>query len=265
MSTQTLPASLPFRIERTVIIHATPETVFRFFTDSARFAAWWGAGSTIDAHPGGRVYIKHPGTAESEGEVLAVVPPKRIVFTYGMVSGNPIPPGSSRVTIDLAADRAGTRLHLLHELASEQARDDHVQGWRFQLSLFANVVADEVNANAAAAADAWFAMWAEPDASKRQSSLASIAASGLRFQDRFSNLDGVDDVLAHMTAAQRFMPGMRMRRDGAARHCQGMALVDWIATGPDGAERGRGTNAFVFGPTGKIEWVTGFWGAAATG
>ena len=52
-----------------------------------------------------------------------------------------------------------------------------------------------------------------------------------------------------------------MRRDGAARHCQGMALVDWVVSGTDGAERGRGTNAFVFTPTGRIEWVTGFWSA----
>jgi hypothetical protein len=29
--------------------------------------------------------------------------------------------------------------------------------------------------------------------------------------------------------------------------------------GADGKEHGRGTNNFVFDPTGKIEWVTGFW------
>ena len=31
-------------VERTVTIAARRETVFGFFTDSARFAAWWGAG-----------------------------------------------------------------------------------------------------------------------------------------------------------------------------------------------------------------------------
>ena len=35
-------------VERTVTIAARRETVFRYFTDSERFAAWWGAGSTID-------------------------------------------------------------------------------------------------------------------------------------------------------------------------------------------------------------------------
>jgi uncharacterized protein YndB with AHSA1/START domain len=37
---------LPHSLTRTVVIRATPATVFRFFTDSSRWAQWWGAGST---------------------------------------------------------------------------------------------------------------------------------------------------------------------------------------------------------------------------
>ena len=260
-TTSSLPKSLPHKIERTVLIHATPETVFRFFTDSTRFAKWWGAGSTIDPKPGGRVFINHPGNIESGGEVVEIDPPRRLVFTYGFVSGKPIPVGSSRVVIELGAERAGTRLRLRHELADKATRDEHIQGWRFQLSLFANIVTDEVNADAGRVADAWFEVWSEPDARKREETLARIAAPEVRFQDRYSCLDGLDDLLPHIAAAQHFMPGIRMRRQGDVRHCQGMALVDWTATAPDGAARGRGTNAFVFGPTGQIEWVTGFWSA----
>jgi hypothetical protein len=50
---------------------------------------------------------------------------------------------------------------------------------------------------------------------------------------------------------------------GAARHCQGTALVDWILRGPDGAERGRGTNVFVLDADGKIDEVVGLWGGAS--
>src|SRR4051812_42975729 len=155
--TSTLPQSLPYQVDRVVTIHATPETVFRFFTDSARWAGWWGAGSTIDATPGGKVYIRHPGGVESLGEVLEVIPPERIAFTYGFASGKPIPPGSSRVTIRLAPDEAGTRLHLIHEFPDAAARDEHVQGWRFQLSMFSNLVANEVYKDAANSVDTWFA------------------------------------------------------------------------------------------------------------
>lgn len=254
----TATAALPHRLDRSVTIHASPETVFRFFTDSARWAAWWGAGSHLDPRPGGRIYIKHPGGIESAGEVLSIDAPRTFVFTYGFVSGTPIPAGSSRVSITLSPERAGTRLTLLHELPDAAARDEHVQGWRFQLSLFANVVSDEVNANAARYTDLWFDAWAEPDAIARRNMLEEIAVAGLRMQDRFSNLEGLEDVLPHIAAAQRFMPGLRMRRDGEIRHCQGMVLADWILTGLDGQQRGRGTNVFVFTPSGRIEWVTGF-------
>src|SRR5438132_10336929 len=138
---------LPYNLDRTVVIKAKRETVFRYFTDSARWASWWGAGSTIDAAPGGKVYIRHPNGIESLGEVLELHPPERIVFTYGFASGKPMPPGASRVTIRLEPDEAGTKLHLLHEFAESAPRDEHVQGWRFQLSLFANAVANEVYAD----------------------------------------------------------------------------------------------------------------------
>src|SRR5947209_13800058 len=117
---------LPYHLERTVVIRATPEAVFQFFTDSRLWANWWGAGSTIDAVPGGKVYIRHPNGIESLGEVIEVRDPESISFTYGFVSGKPMPPGGSRVTIRLEPDQAGTRLLLLHEFAESGPRDEHV-------------------------------------------------------------------------------------------------------------------------------------------
>jgi hypothetical protein len=155
----------------------------------------------------------------------------------------------------------GTQLHLTHEFAEESARDHHIQGWRYQLAVFSNVVADELHANAASVVDNWFDAWAEPDGNTREAAFRRVADPQVRFQDRFGNTNGLDDLLPHVTAAQFYMPGLRARRAGDVRHCQGTALVDWIATASDGQERGRGTNVFVLGPTGKIESVTGFWAA----
>ena len=171
---------LMYRLDRSVLIQAAPETVFAFFTDSARWARWWGTGSTIDPQPGGRVLIRQPGGVETLGEVLEVVSPERIVFTYGYASGKPIPPGGSRVTIRLEPEGSATRLHLLHEFADAAARDLHVQGWRFQLSLFANVVADEVFAGAAAVVDDWFRAWTVTDEPTRADAFARIADTGIR-------------------------------------------------------------------------------------
>lgn len=253
--------TLPHRLDRSVVIHAPRENVYRFLTETPRWASWWGAGSTIDPRPGGVLLIRYPDGTEVSGEVLELSPPERLIFTYGFVKGAPIPPGGSRVTIRLDRHGLGTHLHLTHEFANESVRDEHVQGWRYQLALFSNVVTDELHAGAASLIDGWFDAWAEPDERKRADAFRRVADGELRFQDRFGNTSGLDDLLPHVAAAQVHMRGLRMRRAGDVRHCQGTALVDWIASGSDGQERARGTNVFVLGAAGTIQSVTGFWGA----
>ena len=252
-------SSLPHALNRTVLIEAPRTIVFEFFQDQDRWASWWGAGSTIDPTPGGRAYIRLPGGVEVSGEVLEVNPPERLVFTYGFVSGDPIGPGASRVTITLEAVGSDTRLHLLHEFEDEKVRDEHVQGWRFQLSLFANAVADRLHAGVAGIVDQWFAAWAEPGVPVRTAMLSAIATPDVVFRDRFSLVSGVEDVSAHITAAQRFMPGLRVTRNGNIRHCQGMVLVDWKAVNPEGAVKGSGSNVFSMNAEGRIASATGFW------
>ena len=255
----TIVGPLSHHLERTITIKATRDTVFRYFTDSQRWASWWGPGSTIDPRPGGAVLIRYPDGTEAVGEVLEILPPERIVFTYGYAKGKPIPPGGSRITMRLAGEGPETRLHLAHEFDDEAIREEHMQGWRYQLSLFGNLVADEVHSGASDTVDAWFTAWSEPDASVREKTLSRIATPDVQFRDRFSLVDGIADLTAHVGAAQRFMPGIRLRRDRDVRHCQGTVLVDWVALGADGHERGRGTSVFVLNANGRIESVTGFW------
>ena len=255
----TTAANLPHRLDRTLLIQARPDTVFRYFTDNARWAAWWGQGSTIDPRPGGKVVIVYPGAVEVRGEVIEIAAPERLTFTYGFTSGTPIAPGASVVTIRLEPVGAGTRLHLTHAFSDAAVRDEHVQGWRYQLSLFANVVSGEVQGGAASAVDAWLAAWSDADRAARTETLSRIAEPAVTFRDRYSCIDGVGDLHAHLEAAQRFMPGLQMRRDGDVRQCQGTAVADWIARAPDGQERARGTNVFVFNADGRIESVTGLW------
>ncbi|HXW06012.1 MAG TPA: SRPBCC domain-containing protein [Vicinamibacterales bacterium] len=251
--------SFAHRLDRSVVIRATPAVVFRYFTDTVRWASWWGAGSTIDPRPGGRVLIRYPGGIEVAGEVLELEEPRRLVFTYGFVSGTPIPAGSSVVTIRLEPSRDGTELHLSHAFQEAAVRDEHVQGWRYQLGVFSSVVTSEVNGQAERVVDAWFDAWAETDVAERGRRLAAIAVPGVRFSDRFGVTDGIDDLLPHVSAAQRFMPGVRLTRTGTIRQSQGVVLADWIARAAEAGERGRGTNVFIMDPEGRIESVTGFW------
>jgi uncharacterized protein YndB with AHSA1/START domain len=247
---------LPYSVDRNILIEADRETVFGFFTDSARWATWWGAGSTVDPKPGGSLRIRHSNGFVSEGEVLEIAAPERFAFTFSLQGQQPVPAEDSRVTIRLEQQDDGTLLRLTHEVADPVIRDLMVQGWRFHFSLFANAVANYVNAGAPDVVDAWFALWTEPDAVVREAILGRIAVRKVRFRDRYSRLDGIDELVAHTGAAQKFMPGIHLERHGAIRHCQGTVLADWVARSADAQVKTSGTSVFVLGRGLKIDSVT---------
>jgi len=94
----------------------------------------------------------------------------------------------------------------------------------------------------------------------RRAELQAVAVERLAFRDPYSCTDGLDDLNAHIAASQRFMPGVVLAREGEARQCQGLAIVDWSIKGPDGSPRGKGSNVFELAPDGRIARVTGIWG-----
>ncbi len=250
---------LPHRLDREVLIRATRSTVFRYFTDSARFAAWWGTGSTIDARPGGTVLIRYPNGVEAGGEVVEVVAGERIVFTYGYRDpAQPVAWGASRVTVTFANHAQGTLLSLRHDFREAAQRDAHGPGWRYQLALFAGVASSEQNAGLAAHVDAWFSAWSSDDAAERARLLASATTDGVSFRDAFGLVVGRPELLEHVGAVKMHMPGVRIARARDPRHVQGCALVDWEAAGADGTPRMRGTNVFELAPDGRIAGCVGF-------
>jgi uncharacterized protein YndB with AHSA1/START domain len=251
--------ALPVHVDRSVFIRARRETVFTFFTDSDRFAAWWGAGSTIDARPGGAFVMCLPGGGEASGEVLEIVPPERIVLSYGFSHHPELPPGASRVRITLEAADGGTRVHLLHDLPDAALREQFEQGWRYHLAVFAHVVAERLHEDAERPVDAWFSAWSAAGPEGVAAALTPVVAPRVEFRDRFSVVTGLDDLVPHIAAAQRFMPGLRLVREGPVRQCHGTVLADWVALAQDGARKAEGTNVFTLDADNRIDRVTGFW------
>jgi uncharacterized protein YndB with AHSA1/START domain len=247
-----------YRLDRSIVIHATPATVFRFFEDGDKWASWWGAGSTIEPRKRGRLLIRHPDGVDVVGAVIEIDSPRRIVFSYGFLNRRAEPAGDSRVTIVLEPVGHSTRLQLTHEFNDAAARDEHVQGWRFQLSIFANVVANEVHADAAQAIDGWFTAWSVADPMARRDAFARVSSQDVGLRDRFSLIDGLEDLVAHTAAYQRFFPGLRFERRGDIRHCQGVVLADWVTHADTGAGRLKGTCCFTFNTDKQIEAVINF-------
>ena len=253
-------STLPFSLERTIVIRARRETVFTFFTDSARFAQWWGHGSQIEPRAGGKVLIRYPNAVEASGNVVEIDDGRKIVFTYGYASGKPIGPGASRVTITLEEIREGTRVRLQHDVPDAATRDAHVQGWRYQMAVFANAACDAEHAEVAVRVDKFLGAWGEADPARQSALLEESVAPGIVFRDKHSNTTGLDDLKTHLAAAVKFMPGMRLKREGAVAHCQGTAVVRWVLVGPNDAEMGRGTNVCDLSPDGRLARVVGLWG-----
>ena len=121
-------------VEREIQIDARPEIVFRYFTDPQRMARWIGPVIEFDPRPGGRVRLLVDGKYPNAGQVVDVDPPRRLVFTSGWDEpGHPIPPGSTRVEIDLTPDGEGTRLRLRQLGLPADAVEDHTEGWTYYL------------------------------------------------------------------------------------------------------------------------------------
>jgi uncharacterized protein YndB with AHSA1/START domain len=240
-------------LDRKISICARRETVFAYFTDSDRFARWWGEGSHIDPRPGGEVFIHYPNGITAKGEVREIEPPGRIVFTY-VTGGVP-----SLVTIHLEETGEGTLLKLHHAFSSAKIRDHFVQGWRYQLALFSKAVAAENHSRVAERVDAFLRAWGEPDAKARRALLESCATPGIVFRDAYSATEGLEDMLGNLEAIQVFMPGMTLSRSGEVRLAHGTAIAFWTAKKENGDPAGSGVNVFDLSPDGSIARVAGFW------
>jgi uncharacterized protein YndB with AHSA1/START domain len=247
----------PEALERRITIAASPETVFRYFTDSPRFARWWGEGSRIDGRAGGEVLIRYPDGTVVNGQVVEIDPPRRVVFTYRYASG--VPAGGSLVTITLAGGPEGTLLTLRHAFSSAKIRDAHVQGWRHQLAIFSRTVSEERLPAVVSNVDAWLAAWGEPEAAKRRERLASCASPDVVFRDAHSATNGLDDLLANLEAVRHFFPGVSLARDGEVRLSHATAFARWIARRDGGEPAGRGWNVYDLSPDGRFARVVGFW------
>jgi uncharacterized protein YndB with AHSA1/START domain len=241
-------------LDRRITICARRETVFAYFTDSKRFAKWWGEGSRIDPRPGGAVFIHYPNGVTAKGEVVLVEPPRRIAFTY-IYGGD----ASSLVTVTLEETTEGTRLELRHAFSSAKIRDHFVQGWRYQLALFSRTVSEEEQARAAERVDAFLRAWGEPDAATRRALLESCATPEIVFRDAYSATEGLEDMLANLDAIQVFMKGVSLARSGGVRHAHGTVIASWTAKKENGDAAGAGINVFDFSPDGRIARAVGFW------
>lgn len=112
-------------------VAAPPETVFTFLVDPEKMARWMGSRVELDPRPGGRYALDISAQIRARGEYVEVVPPSRVVFTFGWDADDAVPPGSTTVEITLTPDSDGTHVRLVHRgLMTSEQREQHRQGWQ---------------------------------------------------------------------------------------------------------------------------------------
>lgn len=119
--------SEPIVVERSIA--APPSVVYAYLTESDKWARWQGVTASLDARTGGLFRMSMPDGLTARGEFVDLVPDERVVFTWGWIDHPGLPPGSSTVEIELAAEGDGTRLRLTHRGLPSDEIPIHVAGW----------------------------------------------------------------------------------------------------------------------------------------
>jgi uncharacterized protein YndB with AHSA1/START domain len=119
-------------VEVQLQLNASPEEIFPFLTEPDRYVRWQGVRAELDPRPGGVYRVWMDADTVARGEFVEVVAPDRVVFTWGWEGDDEVPPGSTRVEIDLSADGDGTALTLRHSgLPNGRSAAMHLEGWEF--------------------------------------------------------------------------------------------------------------------------------------
>ena len=129
-------------VHREIRIDAAPATVFEFLTDPAKMVRWMGTEAVLGPRPGGAYRVNINGYERVSGEVIEIVPDRRLVFTWGWEGGAlPVAPGESTVEISLEPDGEGTLLRLTHRDLPQGMHKFHRLGWEYALPRLAAVAA----------------------------------------------------------------------------------------------------------------------------
>jgi len=120
------------------VIAAPPERVYALLTSAEGWLRWQGTEAEVDARPGGALRVNVTGDGFAAGRFEEVVPGRRLVFTWGWEAPqHPVPPGASRVEIDLVPVGGGTRLRLTHTVAAPGFGEKVEAGWAHYASRLA--------------------------------------------------------------------------------------------------------------------------------
>jgi uncharacterized protein YndB with AHSA1/START domain len=119
------------------LVPASPERVFRAWTEPAEMKNWWGpkgvncASATVDLRVGGQYRIANEFPDGSviwiSGLYEFIDRPHLLIYTWNVENKSPC---AERVKVHFEAHELGTRVTITHEkIATKALTEQHQQGW----------------------------------------------------------------------------------------------------------------------------------------
>jgi uncharacterized protein YndB with AHSA1/START domain len=125
-----------------ISIAAPASVVYRHLTTVDGLKRWIAADAVVEPTPDGTLQWTHENGATMIGRFVELVPPRRIVFTYGWEGDlMGLPPESSTVEIDLEEHAGETILRLSHRGIPPDVVEDHRRGWIYFLGRLRDALA----------------------------------------------------------------------------------------------------------------------------
>lgn len=133
------PETQTLKFERN--IQASPDQVYRAFTNSSALREWFCDLATTSPHPGGHLYFKWNSGYYTNGKFTELVPDRTVAFTW-KGEGDP---GETQVKVSLAEEDPGTRVHIKHSgPSSDQEWEETIkaiqEGWKESLDNLVSVL-----------------------------------------------------------------------------------------------------------------------------
>lgn len=132
--------AVPDRIERTLDLTHSPESVWAALTTAEGLGGWFGSSAEVDLRPDGEAHVKWAQyNDESTLWIKVVEPPHRFAFTWPVHGQPESDPRRTYVEFTLTPTETGTRLTVVEsgfaQLPDEllKAYEGNIEGWRLEL------------------------------------------------------------------------------------------------------------------------------------
>lgn len=132
--------SEPIVVER--LLDTNTEETFALLTEPERLRRWLAVSASVDLRVGGDYRILCVPGHVAVGTVNEIDPGKRVVYSWGWLGDDEVPPGSTSLIVELEPEGDGTRVRLTHEGLVGESAEHHLAGWNQHLDRLVRAAAN---------------------------------------------------------------------------------------------------------------------------